>query len=135
MAFREIEEGRAKAAYEFAKKGSEISKKKEYKSYVKNVPMYIKTNGLAATYAFIASKKSDDKGKAGYAYKLIYDQTKSWLENEPKGIISEELKGKDRDLAKVFTELDSYRYRIVTKEVLALFNWLRRFADELIEGE
>jgi len=31
--------------------------------------------------------------------------------------------------------LKSPEYRAVTNEVLALFNWLKRFADGMIEGE
>ncbi len=129
MAFREIEEGRAKFAYKCAEEGSKINQKKEYRSYVKNIPMYIKTNGLAATYAFIASKFGKDKNSA---YRIIYDQTRKWLEKDEKGLIKEELK-KEEDLVKVLISLDSRKYRAVTLEVLAFFNWLRRFAQELIE--
>jgi len=37
-----IEQDRAKFAYDCAKEGSKIEKKKEYKSYVKKIPMLIK---------------------------------------------------------------------------------------------
>ncbi len=127
-----LEQGRAKFAYDCAKEGNEINKKKEYKSYVKKIPMLIKTNGVGATFAFIKSKGTIDKNKAGYAYYLIYNQTKKWLKKDDKKLI--ELNDDD-DLVDKIISLNSLEYRAVTIEVLAFFNWLRRFADGLIEGE
>ncbi|HBK54138.1 MAG TPA: type III-B CRISPR module-associated protein Cmr5, partial [Syntrophomonas wolfei] len=37
-------------------------------------------------------------------------------------------------LVKCLISLPSVEYRTATVEVLALFNWLRRFAEGLIEG-
>jgi len=38
-------------------------------------------------------------------------------------------------LEKQVIEMDSLAYRVTTAEVLALFRWLTRFAEALIEGE
>ncbi len=122
----------AKFAYDCAKKGSEINKKKEYKSYVNKIPMLIKTNGLGSTFAFIKSKSSDDENKAGYAYCLIYNQIKEWLRKDERKFIK--LNDND-DLVNEIISLNSPEYRAVTIEVLAFFNWLRRFAEGLIGGE
>ncbi|RKX56013.1 MAG: type III-B CRISPR module-associated protein Cmr5 [Thermotoga sp.] len=129
-----IEQGRAKFAYKCAKKGSEIEKKeyKSYVSYVKKIPMLIKTNGLGVTFAFIKSKSSNDKSKAGYAYHLLYNQTKEWLKKDDKNLIH---MNESDDLVEKMISLNSQEYRAVTIEVLAFFNWLRRFAEGLIEGE
>ena len=127
-----LEQGRAKFAYDCALEGSKIEKKKEYKSYVKKVPMLIKANGLGSTFAFIKSKSTDDKSKPGYAYHLIYNQTKDWLKNDNKKLLDI---GEDDNLLEKIISLDSIEYRAVTIEVLAFFNWLKRFADGLIEGE
>ena len=121
-----LEQGRAEFAYECAKKGSEIEKKKEYKAYVKKIPMFIKTNGLGSTFAFINSKNSKD------VYQLIYNQTKEWLNKDDKKLINIK---EDDDLVEKIISLNSPEYRAVTIEVLAFFNWLRRFADGLIEEE
>jgi CRISPR-associated protein Cmr5 len=132
---RGIEQGRAKFAYECVSKASqkEATYCKEYKAYVKKVPMMIKTNGLGATLAFILSKaKEDAKTKERNPYRLIYDQTAEWLQTDQKKLI--ELADKKQLIREIIT-LDSARYRVVTFEVLALFIWLRRFADGLIEGE
>jgi CRISPR-associated protein Cmr5 len=123
-----LEQGRAIFAYNCASAGSKEIKKKEYKSYVKKVPMLIKTNGLGETFAFINSKKSPDKNKSGYAYLLIYNQTSDWLKKDQK------IKPDDNLLEKIIS-MDSFEYRAVTNEVIAYFKWLIRFADGLIEGE
>jgi CRISPR-associated protein Cmr5 len=95
----------------------ESKKQKEYKSYVKKIPMMILTNGLGATFAFVYSKK-----KNGNAWELVYNQTKEWLKVP-----------QNDELVKWIIDQDSQSYRAVTNEVLALFNWLKRFADGMIE--
>lgn len=128
-----IDRKRAKFAYDCAKNGSRITKNKEYKAYVKKIPMLIKTNGIAATLAFIKSKSESDESKAGYAYKLIYQQITDWLKEQPIGIIPEELR--ERELEYAILNLNSNNYRAVTNEALAFLNWLKRFADGLIEDK
>lgn len=100
---------------------------KEYKSYVKKIPMLIKTNGLGTTFAFVFSK-ADAKSP----YKLIYHQTRAWLQHDPKGLIQ---LSDDSELAQEFVNQNSSEYRTITVEILAFFGWLRRFAEGLIEGE
>jgi len=117
-----LEQGRAKFAYKCALAGNNLKQNTEYKSYVKKVPMQIKTNGLGETFAFIHSKKNKD------AYQLIYNQTAEWLREDEK------IKQND-DLLEKIISMDSFDYRAVTNEVIAYFKWLIRFADGLIEGE
>lgn len=136
----ELEQGRAKFAYDCAVKAG--SQNKEYKSLVKKVPMLIKTNGLGNTYAFLLSKKKEkenDKNgvKVKTPHEMVYQQTSDWLKKDPKGLISDRLKAEgNNDLVQILIDLeDPAIYRAVTVEVLAFFNWLRRFAEGLIEGE
>ncbi|MCR4429800.1 MAG: type III-B CRISPR module-associated protein Cmr5 [Tepidanaerobacteraceae bacterium] len=126
-----LEQGRASFAYQCARAGNQIDKRKEYKQYVKKLPMLIKTNGLGAALAFVKSKISDKTSESGHAYKLIYDQIAEWLKKDDKKLI--DLSG-DADLVAAIISLDSSQYRAVTIEVLAFLNWLRRFAEGLIEG-
>jgi CRISPR-associated protein Cmr5 len=119
---KKLENGRALFAYECAEKGSKSSKPKEYKSYVKKIPMLIKTNGLGATYAFIKSK--------GGTYDIIYNQTSEWLKKDEKNLLN---LSNNTDLVRAIIDCESDKYRAVTVEVLAFFNWLRRFAEGLIE--
>ena len=122
-----IEQGRADFAYQCALDGTRCSKPKEYKSYVKKAPMMIKNNGLGATLAFILSKSSD-----GNTWSLVYQQIDEWLKRNENNYL---LNNKTGDLASIIIQLESGQYRAVTNEVLALFNWLRRFAEGLIEGD
>ena len=129
---RGIEQRRAISAYRYAEEaveklgGNKSNNSARYKSYVKKIPALIKTNGLGAAYAFIKPKKSKDNTDA---YALIYNQTGEWL-RECYG----DTFARDKDLVKCLISLPSVEYRTITVEVLALFNWLRRFAEGLIEG-
>ena len=127
---RSIEQERAQFAYKCVKDVVDKNKKfcREYKSYVKKIPMLIKTNGLGSTFAYVKSKKS---GEAGKAYELIYEHTKNWLlqDNNPFNISA------SNDLVNHIISLDSQTYRLMTNEVLFFFKWIIRFADGLIEEE
>ncbi len=125
-----LEQGRAKFAYEYAD-GIEKALKESFKSHVKSFPMLIKTNGLGAAVAFLFSKKDKENG----VYKLVGDSIVDWLKKDEKYKdyeikINGELDLKS--LSKGIVEIDSTFYRALTIEVLAFFNWLRRFADGLI---
>ena len=114
----ELERDRAKEAYKYVTEANNNEKiKDDYKSYVKKIPMMILNNGLGATFAFIYSKK-----KEGNAYELIYNQIQEWLKA-------------NKDLVEWIINQDSQEYRATTNEVLALFNWLKRFADGMIEDK
>ena len=119
-----LEQGRAEYAYKCADEGKQYGS--DYKSYAKKVPMLIKTNGVGATMAFVFSKS---KGKENDAWGLIYKQTKKWLEDRKL------IETNTKDLSKLLCGIPSPQYRAITNEVLALFTWLRRFAEGLIEKD
>ena len=129
MSVTDYERKRASEAYKYVINGKKIInlcqidekfyKDDNYKSYVKKVPMMVLNNGLGATFAFVYSKKKD-----GNAYELIDKQVLKWFE----------LDGKE-DLVKWIINQESQEYRATTNEVLALFNWLKRFADGMIEKD
>jgi CRISPR-associated protein Cmr5 len=123
-----LEQGRAKYAYDRVyEANSQLGKDaKEYKAYIKKMPMYIKINGLGAAMAFAFYKKSKNK-----SWRLLYEDIEGWLEKDHKALIDFNENG----LVSRLIEEDSATYRAVTIEVLALLSWLKRFADGLIEGE
>lgn len=128
---KNINQARAKFTYQEVKKVNDwakedAEKKKEFKSHVKDIPMMIKTNGLAATYAFVFSKQKKDNKD----YKAIMDITKSWLVDEQKLFKLENNKGFHETLM----SLDQYQYRMAAREIIALFTWLKRYADGLIQN-
>ena len=123
-----LEQARASFAFKCAQTASKNPGKKEYKSYSKKLPMMIKNNGLGAAMAFAFSK-----GKNGNAWELLYNDIKDWLNQDQKKYLLGNYVNKE--LAHAIIELESPAYRAVTVEVLAFLNWLRRFAEGLIEGE
>ncbi len=127
-----IERGRAAFAYKCVDEVKGMPKSKEYKSYAKKLPMMIKTNGLGAALAFCKSKISQEKKEPGYAYKKLYEHMTEWLKNDDKQLVT--ISASD-DLVERVISLESSEYRAVTVEVLAFLNWLRRFAEGLIEGD
>ncbi len=125
-----LEQGRAAYAYRAAEEGAKLDKKKEYKSYVKKMPMLIKVNGLGAAIAFAFAKGSKNgSAQKNEPWGLLYGQLEEWLRQ--KNV----LKTEQNALAKALTSSDSATYRAATVEILALLNWMKRFADALIEGE
>ena len=120
MAIKDLEKDRATFAYSCVIDANNDDKiKKDYKSYVKKIPMMVLNNGLGATFAFVYSKK-----KNGNAYELIDTQIQKWFKIDEK-----------EDLVKWIIEQNSSEYRATTNETLALFNWLKRFADGMIEDK
>ena len=103
----------------------------KYSSYVKKMPTLIQTNGLGNMLAFCRSKfGAEDAEKSGEkrAYKLLYEHINGWFK---------ERSGESRDiiewiLSEDTSSLDVFR---VTKEILAVLNWMKRFAEAELKGE
>jgi CRISPR-associated protein Cmr5 len=126
-----LEQGRAYFAYEQVQSVAGERYDKEYKAYVKKIPMLIKTNGLGAAIAFVDAKSKGKVNNSKLAYEAIYEQITEWLKKDEKLLVDLS----EKNLTEAIVLLESRNYRAVTVEVLALFNWLRRFAEALIEGE
>ncbi|MBN1553056.1 type III-B CRISPR module-associated protein Cmr5 [bacterium] len=113
---KDIEQKRSQQAYLFVESVVKHDQWDKYKSGVRKLPFYIKTNGLGQSLAFI--KKRDD------GWDILYKQLSTWLQTEdvkqlvPKG-----------ELVKEVINMNSETYRQVTVETLALLNWMRRFVD------
>lgn len=119
-----IEQGRAKFAFERVSRAAGGGHATEYKRYAKNLPALIKVNGLAAAMAFAYSKSSGG-GSEAKAYKALLEDSREWLKNND--IVPG---GNDPDaFIESLVSLDSGEYRHATREIMALFNWLRRFAE------
>lgn len=155
-----LEAQRAYYAYKFAKEAESIFHKEKditiygsqapnnyyhdphYKSYVKKIPAWIKTNGLGAAFAFIMSSRRT-KGKKGEAigainncknaYDLIYEQISFYIKKERSYLLNKE--HEQADLMLAITQLNSADYRAITIEILALSTWLVRLTDGLIQHE
>ena len=105
---------------------------KSYNSYVKKTPTLIQTNGLGSTLAFYKSKfgsMPDEKLSAEKrAYKLLYEHLNGWFKKQKKSNqdILEWIISENTSSTEVFQ---------VTKEILALLSWMKRFAEAELKGE
>jgi CRISPR-associated protein Cmr5 len=128
-----LEKGRAEFAYRCVEKAIEIfkdnsKKQKEYKSHTRKIPTMILSNGLGQTLAFIKAKS-----EKGNAYDLIYSQLTEYMKSAHTVRI--QMPKEKNDFVEWVISCDSSKYRYITQEILAFLNWLRRFAEGLIEGE
>lgn len=157
---RKIENGRVEFAYKCAEEGKKIAQVSEiggvfykdgkYKSYVKKIPTMIISNGLGQTLAFIHSKRckkierikengqeieikpGERERNPKNAYDLIENQLIRYFKNKAINIKMPQDK---EDFCSWVISLDTKSYQVVTNEVLALFNWIKRFAEGMIEEE
>lgn len=125
-----IERERRWFAFEQAR---EASSNPRYAAYVEKVLMYLYTNGLGNTLAFIFSKKGPD-GQDKQAWEAIYGQIYDWLQGHyhlTKGKLSrEEMAG--QLVGPGFSEA---HYRATTRELLKLFEALKRYTKSPTNNE
>ena len=120
----EIKEDEVKKYYE--------NLEKKYKPYVIKTPTLIQTNGLGNTLAFYKSKfgvkKEEELSPDGRAYKLIYDHLNGWFKEYFK---------KDEDILKWIISQNTSSIEVfqLTKEIITLLNWMKRFAEAELKGE
>jgi len=126
---KSIAQARTKFAWECAN-----GKDKEYGSLVSKIPAYIKTNGLLNTLAFLYSKSKNDNRE-----EKLLKQICNWLtgQNLPNGVNAfPMIESRKLTVGNNFQETvlnylmtsDAKDLIQCTTEVLALLNWLRRFA-------
>lgn len=119
---RTLEQERAKFAYDKIMLVKNEDFEEDYARYVKSAPALILTNGLGNTLAFYKSKKSK-------AYYELYKHIEEWLKK--RGYCNE-----NQDVLEWIANTDSLLVFQATQEVLALLNWMTKFAKaELKESE
>lgn len=128
-----LEKGRAKFAYDCVKEAIEKfnedkKKQKEYKSYTRKIPQMILSNGLGQGLAFVKAKS-----EKGNAYDLIYKQLTEYMKSEHPARI--DMPPDQTELVEWGISCNSSEYRYITQELLAFLNWLKRFAEGMIEEE
>lgn len=118
------------------------STKKEYKTLVRKMPAMIQKNGLIGTLVFNLSNINKKQQHKEVLKNIIEWNIRNQRIND---IVKDELNdikksenNNDYDevkYIKCITRLNSQDYRLVTKEMMNLFGWIKRFADGMIEGE
>ncbi len=123
---RTLEQERAKFAYEKIESVKGKSFEEDYARYVKSAPALILANGLGNTLAFYKSKMKKDKRDA---YSELYYHIEEWLKKQ--GYCDE-----NKDVLEWITNTNSLLVFQATQEVLALLNWMTKFAKaELKESD
>ncbi len=108
---------------------------KKYKTLVKKMSAMIQKNGLIGTLVFNLSKSSRDE------HAEVLNQIIDWNKENYKisDLISDYNKDEQQTKYTTYIEdlvkLSSQDYRLITKEMMALFGWMKRFADGMIKGE
>jgi CRISPR type III-B/RAMP module-associated protein Cmr5 len=101
---------RAKAAWDFAQGTNDA-----YGSYVKKLPMYIKTNGLINALAFARSKGSE--------WDDLYKNLQNHFRAQNPTLFTQ-----NKELIQVLIDdADENDLRMATVETFALLTWLKRF--------
>lgn len=120
-----IEQGRA--AFAFACIDEVEDTQEKYASYVKKIPAMIKNHGLGQTLGFMFSKK-----KLGNEYELLLTQFGQYL------VVRKVLPADAIDsvqFVRAVVNLKAFEYRYVTREILSLVYWLKRFAEGRLGGD
>jgi CRISPR type III-B/RAMP module-associated protein Cmr5 len=99
----------------------------ELRTRYRQLPVMLRTAGLAATYAFIAAK-SRDTSALGQAYARVADGIRQHLAD--RNLIAAGLGPRDhRGMLTLLAEMDLPAYTQASAEVGELAQWLARLAD------
>lgn len=116
-------------------KNSNINNK-DYKTLVRKMSALIQENGFIATLVFNLSKISKAQHKE-VLINIIKWNLENYKINSIKDINKDEAirRNNIEKYIEWVTSLESQEYRLITKEMIDLFGWIKRFADGMIEGE
>ena len=98
-----------------------------YKSYVKNMPAYIQSNGLGQTLGFMYAKSGS--GVYGTLLKQIYEYM---IFRQLIAIDDNEYN--HENFIRAVICFDPFKYYQATDEVFLLIDWLRKFAEGKFGG-
>ncbi len=98
---------------------------KEFGSYMAGLPSMVLTNGLAQAFAFIIQKEKPNQIK-----RKVVNWTVEWLADN--GWIQGEAAELARDhlaFMRLLSTMDQSNYLACQRETLALWEWLKRYAN------
>lgn len=127
---KKIENGRAAFAFKRAKnfvQSHDEKSNKEYRSYIKRLPAMIQTNGLGQSMAFCYANKNN-------VYGSIYEDIAAWIKEQQPQLLKKYTHQDNEEFVEIIINMNSGDYRIISNEVMAYLNWMRRFVDGMIKG-
>ncbi len=95
---------------------------KEYKNFVAGIPAMIIQNGFGQTMAFLLAK-----GESKHL--LTFDMIKDWL---VKNNLVQPENPNRTSLMLAISRMDQQTYLAVQEEALALLEWVKRYANALV---
>ena len=119
---------------------SKKEKRQAYKTLVKKMSTLIQKNGYVGTIVFCYSKSQKNKEHEEVLKNIINWKKKNPnlmnIKNDKDLFIFKDVKTEVfDDYIKLITTLSQRQYMLITKEMMILFGWMKRFADGMIEGE
>ncbi|RLI60791.1 MAG: type III-B CRISPR module-associated protein Cmr5 [Candidatus Thorarchaeota archaeon] len=127
-----LDQKRAERAWDDVSTVKQQDFRDKYGSLVKRLPMYVLTNGLGQTLAFLRAKGAVEPGKQPStekkAHKAAYEHLSYWVTEQIYGT-------RDDKLLERIIRGDSQTYRRATAEALAYLTWLKRFAEAELPTE
>lgn len=104
---------------------------KDYLALARGLPSRLQTTGLGQTLAFLAASDHTEAGaKPGSAEALMLHHLADWICT--RVFDKRQVEGKILD---VITSLSTSDYRRATREVEAVSQWLKRFAESVLARE
>ncbi|MEM3771549.1 MAG: type III-B CRISPR module-associated protein Cmr5 [Candidatus Micrarchaeia archaeon] len=135
-----LEQKRAEYAFNIVKEIKDKSYDSDFSTLIAKMPSYILTNGLGNTIAFLFSK-----GKEHHL--IVLAIIADWVLRINKLNRSEKIErlrdnwifssnireNFDEIIDKLVLNVDMRQYTFITNELLALFVWLKRFCEGIID--
>ncbi|GAB6163715.1 hypothetical protein JCM12298_28750 [Desulfothermus naphthae] len=130
--------GQKRAEYALEKVLKKAVNIDKFDSFVAGAPSQILQNGLGQTLAFWLSKgvkKDKNTGQKGFdkqdKHIVLFDIIFEWLNFKEKDICNEfipEIEKREKFIEHL-NEIDQEKYLTIQKEVLALLEWVKRYAQ------
>lgn len=118
-----LEQKRAQYAHSFITQDCENVDRAKLLTLIRKTPTMIIQNGLGQSLAFLLADAGDNRQEASYQ---LYSFMQTWLckEGQPARVYTG-----DADLISQLIKNQRSDYIRAQQEILALFNWLKKFAD------
>lgn len=116
----------------------DLSMCNSYKALVKKIPDLIRNNGYLPTLIFCLNKANiyNNKSKNKNEFNYVLENILGWQVSSPKIFANKDENYTVSGYIGYVANIENSReYMILTKEMINLFIWIKRFADGMIEGE